>query len=313
MKKTILTTFTLLFSLYSLAQKLTKSEVMEILTKNSHSEKVISKALELSLDFQETEQINLLKKSGVYDDIIIVIINNHIKTSSNNLKEILDYQNKGYSIDLISKYVLTLPKYSKQKSAPNHQIEFGINTGLQNVHFDNYTEMTNIPQINDFRVIFGANIQYSFTKNVWISSGINYEQKGTRLRAFDGTAKGRIANIRIPYIEVPVSLNVGVGNKTKCYLSIGGYGSFAMTKPTYISHGFTYTNTKLNTNTPIDFGSIVGLGFKMKQKDFGNVFMEIRYSQGFRYVKLNDILVRNKNLGVVIGATFNKRKRKFNN
>lgn len=307
MKKIVFFAF-ILISINSFGQKLTKSETIEILTKNNHSEKIISKALETNLSFQEIEQINTLKNSGISDEVLNIVIDSRSLISSNSIKEIIDFQTKGYSLDLISKYINNLPKSSKLKKSTQGKFQIGVNAGLQSVYFDNYTQLTNVEQVDDFRVILGVATQFEVSKRLWISSAINYEQKGNRFEKI-GNVKS-VANIRIHYMNVPVTLNFGIGSKNKLYLGLGGYGSLAVSKPTYINHGVTYQNIKLQTNAPIDFGSIIGVGYKLKAKDINNFFVELRYSQGFRDVRMNDIFVRNKNIGILIGATVNKRNKK---
>ncbi len=160
--KKLIVLFTVLFtSIAAHCQILDTDEKIEILGLGSQSTAVINAAAEADYTLEELEQANEIKKAGLKDEVIVLVLKERARLSAEEIKKLKDYQDKNYSLSIITKSVQEKSKFStpekivSQTSASNQQPQnnnsekikkFGIpidpNTGK--ITFENYFEIKGI-------------------------------------------------------------------------------------------------------------------------------------------------------------------------
>jgi hypothetical protein len=96
------------------AQVLSTDEKIEILGLGGQSSEIINfVAASTDYTLQELEQANELKKQGVNDKNIILVLKSHAKLTNDEILKLKDYQTKGYAETIIQKSLDEKPKFGK--------------------------------------------------------------------------------------------------------------------------------------------------------------------------------------------------------
>jgi hypothetical protein len=122
------TTFLLLSLIYftSQAQVLSTDEKIEVLGFGGQSVEIINFAAIADYTLPELEQANQLKKFGIQDKNIIIVLKAKAKFTYDEILLLKEYQTKGYSETIIQKSVDEKPKFQKDaeiQKAPEKKIE----------------------------------------------------------------------------------------------------------------------------------------------------------------------------------------------
>ena len=163
---------------------------------------------------------------------------------------------------------------------------FGIKGGvlLSTVNGDN--------AIDQFAKKLGTQIgltgAYYFHPRLSIRAELNYELKG-------GKFTNHEMNMNLHYATIPLYLKFNFTQDPEFYIYGGGYGSYlitANTKGTYeviIGEDFITENINENITANLnhfDVGIIAGAGVQGRFNRWTDIFLDIRYSQGF--INLNN-------------------------
>jgi len=129
---------------------------------------------------------------------------------------------------------------------------------------------------------------FYFNPKLSIRAELNYELKG-------GKFVNHEMNMNLHYATVPLYLKFNFTQDPEIYVYGGGYGSYlitANTKGTYeiiIGEDFITENINEDINANLnhfDGGFIVGLGAQGRFNRWADIFIDLRYTQGF--VNLNN-------------------------
>lgn len=106
--------FVLLFSVAQ-GQVLSTDEKIEMLGLAGQSTEIINVVAAADYTLPELEQANELKKLGVNDKNIILVLKAHAKLTYDEILKLKEYQTKGYAESIVQKSVEEKPKFGETK------------------------------------------------------------------------------------------------------------------------------------------------------------------------------------------------------
>ena len=145
------------------AQILSTDEKIEVLGFAGQSIEIINFAAISDYTLKELEQANQLKKLGIQDKNIIVVLKSKAKFTYDEMLLLKEYQTKGYSETIIQKSVDEKPKFQKEteiQKTPidNKEIEKVNNTDEDKLPKDevsgkiNFEETVQVPRISSWTI-----------------------------------------------------------------------------------------------------------------------------------------------------------------
>jgi hypothetical protein len=102
----------LFIPLTNFGQSLEPNEILQIFSKYKFSSITTEKAMDFNLSLKEVDSAIEMKKKGVAEKIILNILKEKIIASPSKITEILNYQKKGYSNEVIIKSLDNSKRYN---------------------------------------------------------------------------------------------------------------------------------------------------------------------------------------------------------
>ena len=212
-------------------------------------------------------------------------------------------------------FTVYFPKTHAQMS-----LRAGVNIASEsaNATEKNYTDYKNI-SIVGFQAALVLPIK--ITDNITIQPELVFIQKGGKAQYIANDNNKLISTFRTNYVEIPVSLKLGIGNNSGdgigLYVLGGPYIGIALNskyKNELTVLGATSTSTKTvdysndsNQEKRVDWGANLGVGISL-----GNIYLDARYNLGINNLLDNNAsntddnkpYRRNRGIGLSLGFRF---------
>jgi len=129
----------------------------------------------------------------------------------------------------------------------------------------------------------GLSGAYYFSPHLSVCAELNYELKGAKFSNHD-------MKMHLHYVTLPLYLKFGVSSDPEIYFYGGAYGSYLLSAKTEgkyeIIIGEDYINQSINEDiysnlTKFDVGILAGVGAQGRFNRWLDIFIDLRYTQGF--------------------------------
>lgn len=182
-------------------------------------------------------------------------------------------------------------------SAKAQEIIFGIKTGINIADMNMKLDGVGFSADTDSRIGFniGATVDYGFTENWFLQSGLDFTTKGTEWKLL-----GEKIKIKAYYLQIPIhaAYKFDVSEQAKLVISAGPYMACGVGGKTKVAgeKGDTFGSDGLDR---FDFGLGLGAGLEVQ-----NIAINLGYDHGLIDIGDEGLEVKNRNWYMSVGYKF---------